>query len=303
MAANGWNRGRADAPKPKGGRRRNLWLAGAGLALAGAAAVAFLAGRNGEKPTVEKHEQASKMIREVEPAKADAPTNVVEAEDRNSLEWLKKHDSRYIVPEGAYRAANGRLYAPNGRRILEELPARTLYANRGRKRVFQHSAENEIARLLSIEPGKFFVGNGMYNQRFVDSFRESLVTPTLVTKDDTEEEKALKRQVNEVKADLKARMDAGEDICKIMRDTEQELRDLSTYRNDMMKDLHAIRMGQDMSDEDFQTYVDAANKMMKERGLPELKCHKIHESRLKVLRERYQARENEKTNKETKSKE
>ena len=34
----------------------------------------------------------------------------------------------------------------------------------------------------------------------------------------------LKRLVNEVKADLRERMDAGEDITKIMKDTEQELR-------------------------------------------------------------------------------
>jgi len=297
MAQNGWNRSSAkevETPKKQRGIARGA-IAGIVVVVLASAVAWFVLFSGKDEPKPEPKAEKKGQIKEVTPAKA--ATNVEEKVDKNSLEWRKKHDPRYFIPEGSYRAANGRLYTPNGRRILEDLPARTIYADKGRKKIFQHSAEKDIARLLSIEPGKFFIGNGNYGPRFIESFKKSLTEPTLVTQDDTDEEKALKRQVNEVKADLKARMDAGEDIGQVMKEAEQELRDLAAYKNNMIKELNQIRMGQDVSEQDFQDYIDAANKMMKERGLKELKFPAIHESQLKMLRERYRARQAEKEQK------
>lgn len=237
----------------------------------------------------------SKAIAEVAPSLAD-PSNQdqvapVEKEDRNSLEWLKKHDKRYIVPEDAVRRPNGRLYTKDGRRILEKLPARTIHADAGRKKVFEHQAEREIARLLSIEPGKFFIGNSNYGPRFQQSFAEAVASPTPILEDDDEETVALKKEVNEVKADLAERLKNGEDIVQIMKDTEKELRTLATFRNDMMKELTALRFDETVTEQDYKEFVEAANKMMQERGLKELSAPVFAEAQLKYIREVHKAKQ------------
>ena len=221
-----------------------------------------------------------------------------EKEDRNSLEWLKKHDKRYIVPEDAVRRPNGRLYTKDGRRILEKLPARTLQADPGRKIVFNHQAEREIARLLSIEPGKFFVGNSNYGPRFQRSFLEAVESPTPILEDDDEATVALKKEVNEVKADLARRLEAGEDIVKIMKDAESELRTLATFRQDMMKDLTALRMDESVTEQDYKDYVEAANAMLRERGLRELSLPVFAEAQLKYIREVHKAKQAAKAERE-----
>ena len=244
--------------------------------------------------------QSTKHIAKKSPTQATPTARSQEAsdekEDKNSLEWLKKHDKRYIVPEDAVRRPNGRLYTKNGRRILEELPARKIYADKDRKIIFYHPAERQVARLLSIEPGKVFVGNGSYGPKFIESFKQSLVQPTLVTKDDDDETRALKRLVNEVKADLKERMDAGEDIVQIMRDTEQELRALAAYRQNLKLDLAALRFDESVSEADYADYVAAANKMLKDRGMKGLSAPVFAEGQLKYLRERHRAIQEQKGN-------
>lgn len=231
------------------------------------------------------------------PSKPETNTTV-KAEDRNSLEWLKKHDKRYIVPEDAVRRPNGRLYTKDGRRILEKLPARTIRADAGRKRVFEHQAEREIARLLSIEPGKFFIGNSNYGPKFKQSFAEAVASPTPILEDDDEATIALKKEVNEVKADLAQRLKDGEDIVEIMKNTEKELRTLATFRNDMMKELTALRFDESVTEQDYKDFVTAANRMLKERGLKELSSPVFAEAQLKYIREVHKAKQAAKTARE-----
>ncbi len=269
-------------------RRVVVWAAlGAAVALGAFLAVMYL-GSDGKTPERPTTKPKAKRIADVGPASPAAGTNaaeVAEKEDRNSLEWLKKHDKRYIVPEDAVRRPNGRLYTKDGRRILERLPARTIRADAGRKRVFEHQAEREIARLLSIEPGKFFIGNSNYGPRFQQSFAEAVASPTPILEDDDEETIALKKEVNEVKADLAKRLKNGEDIVQIMKDTETELRTLATFRNDMKKELTALRFDESVTEQDYKDFVEAANKMLKERGLKELSSPVFAEAQLKYIRE------------------
>lgn len=285
--------------KPQGAspsRKIIVWaVLGVAVALGAFFAAKYL--EINRKPTDRPSAQPkTKRIEGVEPAPA-APvrTNtaevVEEKEDRNSLEWLKKHDKRYIVPEDAVRRPNGRLYTKDGRRILEKLPARTIRADAGRKRVFDHQAEREIARLLSIEPGKFFIGNANYGPRFQQSFAESVASPTPILEEDDEETIALKKEVNEVKAELAQRLKDGEDIVEIMKNTEQELRTLATFRNDMMKELTALRFDESVTEQDYKDFVEAANRMLKERGLKELSMPVFAEAQLKYIREVHKAKQ------------
>ena len=265
------------------------------LVVAGAFFAAKYTLKNDSEPAAPTKVAKPTKIVEVAPSLA-TPTNPpkavpVEKEDRNSLEWLKKHDKRYIVPEDAVRRPNGRLYTKDGRRILEKLPARTLHADAGRKKVFEHQAEREIARLLSIEPGKFFIGNSNYGPKFQQSFAEAVASPTPILEDDDDETIALKKEVNEVKADLAQRLKNGEDIVQIMKDTEKELRTLATFRNDMMKELTALRFDESVTEQDYKDFVEAANRMMRERGLKELSSPVFAEAQLKYIREVHKAKQ------------
>ena len=120
-------------------RRIVVWTVLGVVVALGAFFAAKYLGDDGKPTDRPAAQPKTKRIAEVEPtlptpAKTNAPEVVEEKEDRNSLEWLKKHDKRYIVPEDAVRRPNGRLYTKDGRRILEKLPARTLHADAGRKR-------------------------------------------------------------------------------------------------------------------------------------------------------------------------
>lgn len=249
-----------------------------------------------QSKTIEKPGEKIKT-KKVQPAPVKTSPKVVEKkieptikEDRNSLEWLKAHDKRYFVPTDAVRRANGRLYTKDGVRILEKLPARTIHADKGQKKIFQHQAEKQIARLLHIEPGKFFIGNATYNERFIKSLKESIEQPTLVYEDDDEQTKVLKREVNDIKAELKQRMDAGEDIVQIMKDTEKELRTLAVLRQDMMKEIVAARFDETLTEQDYNDYITAANEILKQRGVKPITCPAFAEGQLKYLREVNKAR-------------
>lgn len=295
----GWNRSAANsAPPPRRGGTR-WFVAGLVVLIVLGIAGAWLWSDRGYEETRRHAVAKPAKIAEVTPK--PAATNVAEVaekEDRTSLEWLKKHDKRYIVPEDAVRRPNGRLYTKDGRRILEKLPARTIHADAGRKRVFEHQAEREIARLLSIEPGKFFIGNGNYGPRFQQSFAEAIVSPTPILADDDAATIALKKEVNEVKADLVERMKAGEDIVEIMKSTEKELRTLATFRQNMMKELTALRFDESVTEQDYKDFVAAANKMLKERGMKELSSPVFAEAQLKYIREVHKAKQAAKASRE-----
>ena len=95
----------------------------------------------------------------------------------------------------------------------------------------------------------------------------------------------------QVKADLAQRLKDGEDIVQIMKDTEKELRTLATFRNDMMKELTALRFDESVTEQDYKDFVEAANRMLKERGLKELSSPAFAEAQLKYIREVHKAKQ------------
>lgn len=134
------------------------------------------------------------------------------------------------------------------------------------ERIFHTKADKDIAGLLVIEPGADLIGSDEFDERFVKSFLKSIESPIIISKDDSEEEKALKRAVIETKIELKARYDAGEDIAKILTDTRRELRELGAYREDLKKHLDELRRDGNLTVDEMKDYVAAANVMLEERG-------------------------------------
>lgn len=133
--------------------------------------------------------------------------------------------------------------------------------------IFNHKCENLIAAYLTLRPGDGMIGTPILGERFRKEFLKSLETPIVVTEDDSPEDAQLKRDMIATKIDLKARMDAGEDICKIINDTHREVQDLSRYKTMLQKEISDAAKNPEMTMQDVDDLVEAANKMLEAKGI------------------------------------
>lgn len=284
----GWNgsdrRGNTAPVQPKVAAKKPSPIRGivAGLLVVAVSAIAcFVFFSGSEKPQTEKAEKERGRIKEVSPS--SAPTNKVETASTNDQKTAKKHDYRYDVPEGSYRAANGRLYTPTGRRILERPPARHIKLYDDKKpRVFKHMAENEILRLVSQRGGLMPLPS-YYGVAFEKSFQESLKTEIEIYPTDSEDVQQKKRDMIEIKKELAERVAAGESVCDIMRKTQEEFKQLALYKKDLIKNAKEIVESHDLTEQEINDYTEAANKILKERGAEPISSKMLHVYRAKYL--------------------
>lgn len=133
--------------------------------------------------------------------------------------------------------------------------------------IFKHPCENLIAAYLTLKPGEGMVGTPVVGERFRRQFLKSLEEPITVTEEDSPEDARLKRDMIATKADLKARMDAGEDVCKILSDTHREVQDLARYKSMLQKEVHEAAKNPDMTMQDVDDLLKAANMMLDAKGV------------------------------------
>ena len=141
--------------------------------------------------------------------------------------------------------------------------------------IFNHRSENEIACLLTLRPGETLVGTPIYGKRFTEDFLKSCEEPIIVTEDDTPEQAELKRLMNETKIDLRQRMAEGEDLGQILLDTRAEYQRLASYRQSLQQEINELKKDDSLSMEDIDDFVEAANKMLEEKGIAPLKLSPI----------------------------
>ena len=238
------------------------------LILAGG--VLWWLGRDSPQPTqneVPIPKKSSSLAKEVKPAKAPKPVEQVPVAEpvvpplKRELTTKEKLERLEISLTNAYKAAEAR-------------KIRFIPSKRRQNRIFTEIADLQVERLLSIEPGRIFLGTVNYD-RFEENFKKALETPITVEPDDSEKVRAMKEAVIETRKDLKRRMDAGEDIGKVMRETEDELHRLASYRFNLETELRKARGDGSFSGEDLKDYVEAANSILRQNGLPELKFPEI----------------------------
>ena len=146
--------------------------------------------------------------------------------------------------------------------------------------IFDYKSENRIAALLCAKPGTAKIGRIKMDRSMTDDFIESLKHPIIPTAEDDDFTKDLKRQMNQVKIDLKERIDNGEDLGRIIEDTEDEMRKLSMFKRDLIKNLHGLIKNGNQTQEDIEIFKEAANKMLEEKGIAPLKFTDITEEKL-----------------------
>lgn len=283
MGSNGWNRssGNSENTEKKAAPRPWRGLVAGALVVLVAAVVAWWLWPTGENAGETSAPQTKQRIKEVTPAAAPKAEPVEEEKD----------------PPGYYK---GKKISDDNRppwmspyhRIVDYGPIQTNKISASQipfeERVFEEGVDQQIAGMLLVEPGTGFLGdcNGLYDG-FDKDFLESLKVPIIVRQDDPEEVKAIKRAVIEVKADLKARMDAGENLQKIMEDNWREMKELGLYRQELDEQLDQICAEDDsITEQDLDDYVAAANKMLTERGCAEMRTPLFLKEKVRMRAER-----------------
>lgn len=217
-----------------------------------------------KKPAKEKRievvtpEVVEKVVAEtqkVEAVKVEAPKGFVPAQPHPKLK--------------TYRDERGILRYEGGARVPgQRQTGKPIVIGSHKPQIFKHAAEEHISYLMNFQLGQEVVGDMKYGDAFVKSFKESLDEPIEILETDDENTRELKQAVIETKADLKARMEAGEDIAKAMNDAMDECRRLGNYRHDLQVLLSEIRNDTNQySDKDIDDFIKAANAMLKEKGL------------------------------------
>ena len=260
---NGWNQPNgARVEKVRPSRTRLVAWAAVGVAFAVAA---FLAARcmlnDGGANAVPVQAKKPKPVARVAP-KAPAKEEKPAAEGKPKRFWevdaahtngfsemqMRKWRKEHMPPPG---------YTNNA----------VLTRPKPRYAIFNHKCENLIAAYLTLTPGEGMIGTPILGERFRQQFLKSLEEPIIVSKDDTPEDAQLKRDMIATKIDLKARMDEGEDICKILADTHREVQDLARYKAMLQKEIHDASKNPDMTMEDVDDLVKAANTMLDAKGI------------------------------------
>ena len=145
---------------------------------------------------------------------------------------------------------------------------------------FKHACENEIATLLTTEPGDMLCGEPNYDDYFKQDFIQALLEPVEISDDDTEKDKELKRLVEEQKHDLAKRIKNGEDLATIFTEARAEARRLAAVRKEIVEMAHSMVDDGDFSEQDMKDCYDAANKMLESKGLEPLKYEGIMKRRM-----------------------
>ena len=251
---------------PRGGTWRAAVLAAALLAAAGGAWW-WLSAREEARPP--KTKPATQKVGKpkpppgpaARPAVTNAPpvaTNAPPTKEEKRAAQLKAIRDKYgdNVPDNLKPVVY----------FLENPPQKTFHPARTKASIFKRRSEREIAAMVMTEPGTWFMRKPTFNERFDEDFRASLGEAIELAEDDTDEDKALKQAVIDTKAELAERMKAGETPSAAMNAFADSMYELGQYRRLLQDELGKIKRDAQYSNQDVEDFVNAANKMLKDKG-------------------------------------
>ena len=145
---------------------------------------------------------------------------------------------------------------------------------RAKYRIFNHRSENEIAALLMATPGASMIGRPNY-RGLSEDFMKSCEEPIIVSAEDDEYTRRLKQDMIQAKIEVRQRMADGETLEKIIEDTRAEYRKLSEYKRTLTKEVMDMIRKDAVNEEDIDSFVEAANKMLEDKGIAPMKISQI----------------------------
>ena len=253
----------------------------AGLVVVAAACAAYFVFFSGsEKPQKVVEQKKPTAIKEVTPAAAPKPDKDPGPEmirNRRGELVPKIVEKTYVDERGILRYEGGaRVYSKERR---EKAVKTVITSHDSGLPKFNHTCESEIATLLTVEPGDMLHGMPDYGESFKKDFIQALMEPIQINEDDSDEDKALKKLVEEQKHDLAKRIREGEDLATILSETREEVRRLAEVKDEIIAFAREAERNPDISDEEVGDYYAAANKMLESKGLAPVKVDGIMKSR------------------------
>jgi len=277
----------AGARLPRPSTRAVAWACVGLLVAAGAFLVATrLGGEGGAKPSPAAPDKGNRVAKAA-PETVPAPPAVQPEPEKPAKRTTAKGTP---IPDNVQPDERGVMRYPNGQRWVDPNDLHIVKHPQKRK-LFKRTCDNQLAIMLTLDPTKmapFLVGKRRpYGDAFIKDFHDSLYDKYEADPDDTEEEKAVRKMVMETRAELKAAMDRGEDIAKIMNATQEELDRLCQYQDALKKELKALQYDESVPDADFEDFVKAANQMLEKQGLKGLTMPNVvtRQARIKKMKE------------------
>lgn len=246
------------------------------VVVAGALLAWWLLRGNGTQDD-EEARKARGLIKEVAPAKAPAAEP-----EKVATNTVKKHKFPIHVDERGVRRYS------NGVRVYDEkTPMRKPTTPFGDKPIFKHWTLNELASFITLQPGGMLFGTRKYDEKYLEKLKKGLAEEIVINEDDDEKTKQIKQEMMDVQRDFRKMSD--KEILATVQDTYSELMRLARYKNDvqqMVKD--AIRERGDMTEQDYQDVVNAANEMLKKEGIAPIRNSVLIRKNIKLMHQKRQ---------------
>ena len=182
------------------------------------------------------------------------------------------------IRDGKMLMIDGRLRKMSKHVVTAEV-ARVTIADK----TFDEPTDRLLAHILEMEPGETLVGDSADLYRGFDkAFVKSLSTPIVSDKDDDQYVKELKAGVLALREELKNRMSAGEDINNVLAETRDQMQELGAYRQELENMVVEMTQEKGLTQEAYDDIVEAANKMLEERGCKPLELPTAVRHRFKI---------------------
>ena len=272
------NRGNLKRPAARsiGFVRLAVWAV-VGIAVA---AVAYWFVNLSPEQQAERKERKNRAIAVVEHVKISPAVEEETAKEGKVSKPLppqKPHEVR----DGMLMLSNGELLPTNKLRkvSIEDRKPRFKYA------IFDHPTDNELAAILTLKPGQALIGGPIRHNNYKEDFLKSIETPIIISADDPDDVKDVKRAVINARMALKDAIDAGEDPAEIIRESYEEAQKLSLYKEDVQREISSMVKDGDYTDEEVDDIIAAANVILETKGIAPMNIGPVIKARLRTLKQ------------------
>ncbi len=173
-------------------------------------------------------------------------------------EWVKlSHDEKVALGQAAYDAEAAKIDSTY-------LERKRMHEADIASRPFKHLSENIIANIFSLRLGDPILMGDLPTTLEAD-FLKSLNQPIEINPDDSEETKQLKKEMIELKPQLKKMMDEGHSLEEILNEYRKSIAKVYDLELNLRRELDEIKRTATSVDE-VKDYIEAANRMMINAG-------------------------------------
>lgn len=230
---------------------------------------------------------------------ADVGTNVVartppkpltdEEKRQEKLKWYYDRYGTNIPPN-----LKGEVY------FLKHPPKRGFKTQNAKYGFLKHHSERLIASYGLAEPGTRAIMRPRLPPNFDADFMNALVDKIEVFDDDSDNVKQVKESVTALKKEIaQICREEGRTPSEILKQHADTMYDLGQYKFDLEQNVRMMRNDPSVSDADFEDCMAAANLMLKEKGLPEIKNNSLTSRAMRLqMIEKYRKLKEEKLSNE-----